>query len=114
METLADVARGVDSFTRGFVPFDIAFTQDGEVWLGGVHSLARLDGEAWTQYDVPVRRLLAAPDGSLWGEGWDGIAGSNCCFVHVTGDAWVTYTHSASLPVSGELLGAIHRLKEQR
>jgi hypothetical protein len=109
--TLAAVAHGQDGFARGFVPFDIAFGQDGDVWVGGVYSLARLDGGTWTQYDTNVRRLLVVPDGSVWGEGWDGIAGSDCCFVHVTGDAWITYTHSAALPVSQDLLGDIHELR---
>jgi hypothetical protein len=111
LQTLIDVTRGQDSFSRGFVPYDIAFTQDGDVWVGGVYSLARFDGETWTQYDVNVRRLLVAPDGSLWGEGWDGVAGSGCCFVHFAGDTWVTYTHSAVLPVSQDLLGDIHELR---
>jgi hypothetical protein len=111
LETLADVARGQGTFGRAFVPFDIAFAQDGAVWVGGIYSLARFDGETWTQYDVNVRRLLVAPDGSLWGEGWDGVAGSDCCFVHVTGDTWITYTHSAALPVPQELLGDIHDLR---
>jgi ligand-binding sensor domain-containing protein len=110
LETLADVTQGQESFTRAFVPFDIAFTPDGDVWVGGIHSLARYNNKSWTQYDVNVRRLLVAPDGSLWGEGWDGVAGSGCCYVHVAGDRWVTYTHSAALPVSQELLGEIHRL----
>lgn len=110
LETLADPERGQETLTRAFLPFDIAFAPDGDVWVGGVHSLARFDGESWTQYDVNVRRLLVAPDGSLWGEGWNGVAGSDCCYVHVTGDSWVTYTHSSVLPVSQELLADIHGL----
>jgi streptogramin lyase len=112
LTTLADVERGVDTFTQGFVPYDIAFGQDGVVWVGGVYSLARLDGKGWTQYDVNVRRLLVAPDESIWGEGWDGAAGSDCCFIHITGDTWVTYTHSAVLPVPQELLDDIRALRE--
>jgi hypothetical protein len=111
LQTLVDVTQGQGSFSRGFVPYDITFTQDGDVWVGGVYSLARFDGESWTQYDVNVRRLLVAPDGSLWGQGWDGVSGSNCCFVHVTGDRWVTYTHSAALPVPQDLLAEIHDLR---
>jgi len=112
LETLADVEHGPETNLRGFFPFGIAFTPEGDVWVGGVHSLARYDGSTWTQYDVPVRRLFVAPDGSLWGEGWDGVVGSGCCYVHVTGDRWVTYTHSAALPVSRELLSDIHRLRD--
>jgi hypothetical protein len=111
-ETLAGVDCDRDTFTHGFVAFDMAFTQDGGVWVGGVHSLVRFDSVAATQYDVNVRRVWVAPDSSLWGEGWDGIAGSDCCFVHVTGHTWVTYTHSAVLPVSKEWLAEIHALKD--
>jgi hypothetical protein len=111
LQTLIDVTYGEGAFTRAFVPYDITFTQDGDVWVGGVYSLARFDGNTWTQYDVNVRRLLVAPDGSLWGQGWDGVAGSDCCFAHVKGDAWTTYTHTAALPVSQELLGDIIGLK---
>jgi hypothetical protein len=110
LQALVDVTQGQESFPRGFLPYDIAFAQNGDVWVGGVYSLARFDGEAWTQYDVNVRRLLAAPDGSLWGEGWDGVAGSDCCFVHITGDTWTTYTHSDTLPVSETLLDEIYSL----
>jgi len=111
LEMLVDVERGRGSFAQAFVPFDIAFTPGGDVWVAGVYSLARFDGEIWAQYEVNVRRLLAAPDGSVWGEGWDGRAGSDCCFVHVTGDTWLTYTHSAELPVSRELLASLEGLR---
>jgi hypothetical protein len=110
LETLIDVAHGEDTFGRAFVPFDIAFARDSAVWVAGVYSVARFDGDTWTQHEVNVRRLLAAPDGSVWGQGWDGVSGSDCCYVHVTGESWVTYTHSALLPVSQELLGDIRRL----
>jgi hypothetical protein len=112
LQILVDVTRGPGSFSRAFVPYDITFTQDGDVWVGGVHSLARFDGGTWTQYDVNVRKLLVAPGGSLWGEGWDGIAGNDCCFVHIEGNTWMTYTHSAVLPVSQELLDDIHALRD--
>jgi hypothetical protein len=112
LETLIDVEQGHASFARAFVPYDVAFAPGGEIWVGGVYSLARFDGETWTQYEVNVRRLLAAPDGSLWGQGWDGTAGSDCCFVHVAGEGWITYTHSAVLPVSQELFIQIQGLKD--
>jgi hypothetical protein len=111
LETLIDVERGQESFAWAFVPFDIAFAPNDDVWVGGVYSLARYDGKTWTQYEVNVRRLLVAPNGSVWGQGWDGRAGSDCCYVHVTGDSWVTHTHSAELPVSGELLADLDSLK---
>ena len=109
-ESLADVVRDFNQFVPFTIAFDMAIAENGDLWVGGVHSLARFDGKAWSEYDVNVRRLLIAPDGSLWGEGWDGIAGSDCCFVHLTGDSWVTYTHSADLPVSHDLRSQIHDL----
>jgi hypothetical protein len=112
LEALIDVECGRSSFARAFVPFEVAFAPNGDVWVGGVYSLARFDGETWTQYEVNVRRLLAAPDGSVWGQGWDGRAGSDCCYVHVTGDTFVTYSHSAELPVSPELLASLESLKD--
>lgn len=109
-ETLADVDCDNSSFARPMVPFDIAIAPGGTVWVGGVCGLARFDGTAWTEYGVNARRLLVAPDDSLWAEGWDGKAGSDCCFVHVTGTVVTTYTHTATLPVSPDLLGKIHGL----
>jgi hypothetical protein len=112
LETLVDVKCGRSSFARAFVPFDIAFAPNGDVWVGGVYSLARFDGETWTLYEVNARRLLVAPDGTVWGQGWDGRSDSDCCYVHVTGDTFVTYTHSAELPVSRELLASLESLKD--
>ena len=92
-------------------PTDLAFASNGDVWVAGTFSLARFDGKTWTQYDINARRLLVAPDGSLWTEGWDGHSDSDCCFTHVTGNTWVTYTYSATLPVSEDLLNRIHELR---
>lgn len=110
-ETLANVDCERSSFTGPMFPFDIAFAGNGDVWVGGIHRLARFDGATWTEYDVKARRILVAPDGSLWAEGWDGKANSDCCFTHVTGDTWATYPHSAALPVSDELRKRIHELR---
>jgi len=98
-------------FAQALSPFDIAFAPNGDLWVGGVYSLARFDGREWTQYGVPARKLLVAPDGSVWADGWDGLADSDCCFTHITGSTWVTYTHSAPLPVSDDLLVDIHALR---
>lgn len=92
-------------------PFDIAFAENGDVWVGAVFRLARFHGQTWIAYDIRARRVLVAPDGSIWTEGWDGVANSDCCFTHLTGDTWVTYTHSALLPVSTELLKDIQALQ---
>ncbi len=110
-ETLADVTCQAGSFEGPLVPFELAFTADGALWVAGIHSLARYDGRAWRQYDIKARRVLVAPDGSLWADGWDGRAGGDCCFTHLTGDTWITYTHSAELPVSPRLLIEIQALR---
>jgi hypothetical protein len=109
-ETLAEVDCSRADWEFPMTVFDIAFASGGAVWVGGVHGLARFDGAGWTEYDARARRLLAAPDGSLWDEGWDGREGSDCCFVHVAGGVVTTYTHTATLPVSGELLEEIRAL----
>lgn len=110
-ETLASVTCQAEPFEGPMVPFDLAFTANGNLWVAGVHSLARYDGRTWRQYDIMARRILVAPDGSLWSDGWDGRAGSDCCFTHLTGDTWITYTHSADLPVSPGLLADIQALR---
>lgn len=92
-------------------PTDIAFAGNGDVWVAGIFGLARFDGKTWTQYDVQAMRLLVVPDGSLWTRGWDGHSDSDCCFTHVTGNTWVTYTYSATLPVSEDLLKRIRELR---
>jgi hypothetical protein len=96
---------------KAFFPFDIAFAPNGDVWVGGIYSLARFDGKSWAPYDIPARRLLVAPDGSVWTEGWDGRAGGDCCYTHLTGSTWVTYTHTAALPVPDTLRESIEALR---
>ena len=96
---------------RGLYYTDFAFADNGDIWAAGVMNLAHFDGNTWTQYGINARRLLIAPDGSLWTEGWDGHADSNCCYYHVTGNTWMTYTYSATLPVADDLLLHIVDLK---
>jgi ligand-binding sensor domain-containing protein len=110
-ETLANVDCDNSSFDGPVFPFDIAFAPNGDVWVGGIHGLARFDGRTWSEYDIKARRILVAPDGSVWTDGWDGRADSDCCFTHLTGGTWVTYTHSAALPVSDDLLERIQELR---
>jgi hypothetical protein len=111
-ETLADPDCEHSAFTKPVFPFDIAFADNGDVWVSGVHALARFDGKQWTEYDIMARRVLVAPDGSLWADGWNGIANSDCCFTHLTGTTWVTYTHAADLPVTADLARNIHGLRQ--
>lgn len=93
------------------IPLDLAVAENGDVWVGGNFRMARFDGQAWHAYDVNARRILIAPDGSVWTAGWDGRADSECCFTHVTGDGWVTYDYSAELPVGAELRAEIEMLR---
>ncbi len=109
-ETLAPLDCAQTTFRGAFFPFDFAFAPD-DVWVGGIYALAHWDGVAWAQVNVPARRLLVAPDDSVWTDGWDGRADSNCCFWRVTGSAWVTYTASAALPVSPDLQADIRALR---
>ena len=111
--TLAEPDCQHSAFTHPLFPFDIAFSPQGNIWVGGVHGLARFDSHLrkWTEYAVKARRLLIAPDGSVWTEGWDGVANSDCCYTHLIGNTWVTYTHSAKLPVPEELSIRIDKLK---
>jgi hypothetical protein len=71
--------------------------------VAGVFGVARYDGETWTEYDINTSQLLVASDGSLWTEGWDGRANSNCCFAHFASNTWMTYTLSTTGPISMEI-----------
>jgi len=110
-ETLLSTQSNPSMAAAPFVPFDLAFGGNGELWIAGIHSLARFERGSWTQTVMPARRLLVAPDGSVWTEGWDGRADSDCCFNHLTGSTWVTYTHSAALPVAPDLQERIRALQ---
>jgi hypothetical protein len=108
-ETLASLDG--HAFNQTLIPTDVAFADNGDVWVAGIFGLARFDGKTWTEYDINARRVLVAPDNSIWTEGWNGTASSDCCFTHLTGNTWVTYTHSARLPVSKELFKSIRALQ---
>lgn len=110
-EALAPLDCAQSTFRGAFFPFDLAFAADGTPWVGGIYALAHWDGTAWTQINVPALRLLVALDGSVWTEGWDGRANADCCFWHATGSTWVTYTHSAALPVSPDLQAEVRALR---
>jgi hypothetical protein len=101
--TLAKPDCAHSSFRNTLFPSDLEFATDGSLWVGGIFGLAHYDGTDWTEYAINARRILVAPGGSLWAEGWDGRQGSDCCFTHLTRTGAVTYTHSADLPVPAEL-----------
>ncbi len=111
-EVLADLLAGEPRLaTQPFTPFDLAFGPAGDLWVSGIFSLAHyVDGRGWMQYDVPARRALVAPDSSVWADGWDGVADSDCCFTRLNGSTVVTYTHTAPLPVPPELQEQIRAL----
>ena len=83
---------------------------DGSLWVAGIFALAHFSDGSWTEYPIRARRLLIAPDGSVWAEGWDGKLDSGCCFVHLSAGEWSTYTHDAVLPVDDELYARIEAL----
>lgn len=109
-ETVIDPHCDSDSYPGPLIPFDLAIADDGDLWLAGVFTLLHHDGYVWTQYPINARRILLAPDGSLWADGWDGRAGSDCCYTHLSGGDWVTYTHTTPLPVSEALAARIREL----
>jgi hypothetical protein len=94
-------------FLEVLAPLDIAFTDDGDVWVGGAHSLGRFDGERWTEYDISSLRVAAASDGTVWTTGWDGNAESSCCVTHVAGSQQITYTWTTTIPAEPEVLKAL-------
>jgi ligand-binding sensor domain-containing protein len=76
---------------------DIAFTADGGVWVATGIGLARFDGQSWTIYEKLVNSVLAAPDGSLWMSGWEGMQGS--FFVaRFDGESWTANKVADSFP----------------
>ncbi len=78
---------------------DMAFTPDGAVWIATLFDLARLHGQAWTRYDKMLHVLAAAPNGDLWGSGWEGL--QNSFFVGRFDSAnWTTFDMLESYQVS--------------
>ena len=105
-ETLLDLDCGHRTAVTKLFPLDIAFT-DGDVWVGGAHSLARYDGKTWEEYEIPALRIAVARDGTVWASGWDGRANSDCCLTHLSGDEWITYTWTANVPAEPEVLRSL-------
>jgi hypothetical protein len=90
--------------------WDIAFSVDGAVWVANGFSVSRYtdpalsvstdgtgNGQSWTRYDKLVHSMVAAPDGSIWMNGWEGSQGSNYV-ARVEGDEWTTYKTADSFP----------------
>jgi ligand-binding sensor domain-containing protein len=99
-----DVVAECQSFTDCGV-LDIAFTTDGATWVANSFSVARLadlsgtagDGQSWTRYEKLVSALVAAPDGGIWMNGWEGSQGSNYV-AHYDGANWTTYRSADAFP----------------
>ena len=51
-ETLLNLECCQRDLLETLAPLDIAFTDGGDVWVGGAHNLGRFDGERWTEYDM--------------------------------------------------------------
>jgi hypothetical protein len=106
-ETLLDLDCSHRTSVTKLSPLDIAFAEDGTVWVGGAHSLASYSSGSWIELDIPAVRVVFATDGTIWTRGWDGRANSNCCLTHITGSQWITYTISAEIPAEPELLNTL-------
>jgi hypothetical protein len=91
-ETLAAVDCTDSSFSTPLVPVGLAVRGEDDLWVAGVWGTAHYAGGEWTIHPVNATRVLLAPDGSVWVEGWDGRAGSHCCIGHLGEGGWVTYT----------------------
>ena len=111
-EVLAEPDCEADEFDLPIFALDIDFDPAGGVWIGGAHGLAHWSEGEWTEYPISSRRFLLEDDGSVWAAGWDGRVGSNCCLTHLDNHEWVTFTYSATLPVSAALEAQIRALLE--
>lgn len=89
-ETLLEPHCGGSPVGGPIIPFDLEIAENGDLWLAGIFALLRYDGHDWTRFPISARRILLAPDGTLWADGWDGRANSGCCYTHLTGESWVT------------------------
>jgi hypothetical protein len=93
-----------ESFTDCGV-LNIAFTADGAAWVVNGFSVARLadpsgaagDGQSWTRFEKLVSSLVAAPDGGIWMNGWEGSQGSSYV-AHFDGANWTTYRSADAFP----------------
>jgi hypothetical protein len=75
----------------------IAFTADGAVWVANGFGLARYDGASWVVYDRLANAVLAAPDGAVWVDGWEGTQGSEY-FARFDGEQWTAYKTADAFP----------------
>lgn len=76
---------------------DIDFAQDGAAWVANGFGLARFDGESWLVYDRLANSLVAAPDGAVWVNGWEGTQGSDYV-ARFDGQDWMAYRSADAFP----------------
>jgi ligand-binding sensor domain-containing protein len=76
---------------------DIEFAADGSVWVASGLNLIQYDGQTWTRHDKLVHAVVAAPDGSVWVNGWDGSLGSQYV-ARFDGSEWTIYSTSETFP----------------
>jgi hypothetical protein len=75
----------------------ISFTPDGTAWVANGFSLAQFDGHSWTVYEKLADSLVAAPDGAIWINGWEGLQGS-FYVARIDGENWTTFPIADSFP----------------
>jgi hypothetical protein len=106
-ETLLDIDCSHYTSVTKLRPLDIAFAEDGTIWVGGAHRLASYHSGSWTEYDIPAPRIEVAFDGTIWTRGWDGRANVECCLTHISGTRTITYTYTSDVPVEPAVLNAL-------
>ena len=75
---------------------DIEFALDGSAWVAtGLNLVHQYDGQSWMAHDKLVHSVVAAPDGAIWVNGWDGTLGSQYV-ARFDGNDWTTYSTADS------------------
>lgn len=71
---------------------DMAMTSNGEIWAVG-YKLIHYGHETSTYHDFLAysHTVTIAPDDSVWIDGWDGVADSNCCIYHIKNETVTSY-----------------------
>jgi ligand-binding sensor domain-containing protein len=98
------VGRCGDDLPLGNI-LEIAFTPDGAAWVANGFGVARYDGDSWVVYERLVHSLDAAPDGTLWVNGWEGTQGSQYV-ARFDGETWTNFGPADSVP-GGFSAGAV-------
>jgi ligand-binding sensor domain-containing protein len=75
----------------------MAFAADGAIWVANGFGLARFDGQSWTEYEKLANTVVAAPDGAIWINGWEGRQGS-FYVARFDGEGWTTYRSADAFP----------------